>query len=57
MKLFKRILKIVLCLLLAAVIRDGKTFLPDGKTVLASGDKVVVVTAGRNIMNMDDILA
>ena len=43
--------------LLAAVIRDGKTFLPDGKTALAPGDKVVVVTAGRSIMNMDDILA
>ena len=43
--------------LLAAVIRDGKTFLPDGKTALAPGDKVVVVTAGRNIMNLDDILA
>ncbi len=43
--------------LLAAVIRDGRSFLPDGKTVLAPGDKAVVVTAGHNILNLDDILA
>ena len=43
--------------LLAAVVRGGRSFLPDGRTVLAPGDKTVVVTAGRDILNLDDILA
>ncbi len=43
--------------LLAAVIRAGKSFLPDGKTVLDAGDKVVVVTTGRDITDLDEILA
>ena len=43
--------------LLAAVVRDGKSFLPDGKTALAQGDRAVVVTAQRQIFSLDDILA
>jgi K+ transport systems, NAD-binding component len=43
--------------LLAAVVRGGRSFLPDGKTVLAPGDKAVIVTAGRSIFSLDDILA
>jgi len=43
--------------LLAAVVRGGRSFLPDGKTVLAPGDRAVVVTAGHSIVNLDDILA
>ena len=43
--------------LIAAVVRGGSSFLPDGKTVLAPGDKAVVVTARRSIFKLDDILA
>ena len=43
--------------LLAAVVRRGKSFTPDGKTVLNPGDKAVVVTAGHSILDLDDILA
>jgi trk system potassium uptake protein TrkA len=43
--------------LLAAVVRDGKSFLPDGSTALAPGDRAVVVTAGRQIFSLDEILA
>ena len=43
--------------LLAAVIRGGKSFLPDGRTVLLPEDRVIVVTAERTIVELDDILA
>lgn len=43
--------------LLAAVVRGGKSFTPDGKTVLNPGDKAVVITAGHSILDLDDILA
>ncbi len=43
--------------LLTAVIRAGKSFLPDGKTVLAPGDRVIVVSANRTIVVLDDILS
>lgn len=43
--------------LLAAVIRGGSSFLPDGRTMLAPGDKAVVVTVGRSVFKLDDILA
>ena len=42
--------------LFAAVTRHGKSQLPDGKTVLQTGDKAVVVTAGVTVMQLDDIL-
>ena len=43
--------------LLAAVVRGGKSFTPDGKTVLNPGDKAIVITAGHSILDLDDILA
>lgn len=43
--------------LIAAVVRGGKSFLPDGKTALHPGDRAVVVTAGRSVLKLDDILA
>ena len=43
--------------LLAAVIRDGRSFLPDGQTMLFPGDRVIVVTANRTIVELDDILS
>ena len=43
--------------LLAAVIRAGKSFLPDGKTVLQPEDRVIVITADRTIVHLDEILS
>ena len=43
--------------LLAAVIRSGSSFLPDGQTVLLPGDRVIVVSANRTIVELDDILS
>lgn len=43
--------------LLAAVMRGGNSYLPDGQTVLIPGDRVIVVTANRTIVELDDILA
>ena len=43
--------------LLAAVIRAGKSYLPDGQTVLLPEDRVIVVSAGRTIVELDDILS
>ncbi len=43
--------------LLAAVVRDGRSFLPDGQTVLTPGDRVIVVTANRTIVELDEILS
>ncbi len=42
--------------LIAAVIRGGRSFLPDGQTILSPGDKVIVVTADHTILELDDIL-
>ena len=43
--------------LLAAVLRGGRSFLPDGQTMLFPGDRVIVVTANRTIVELDDILS
>ena len=43
--------------LISAVVRGGKSFLPDGKTALQPGDKAVVITAGSSVLTLDDILA
>ncbi len=43
--------------LLAAVLREGRSFLPDGQTMLFPGDRVIVVTANRTIVELDDILS
>ncbi len=42
--------------LLAAVVRGGRSFLPDGSTKLCPGDRVIVVTANQSILNLDEIL-
>ena len=43
--------------LLAAVVHGGRVILPDGSTKLEPGDRAVVVTTDRSILNLDDILA
>ena len=43
-------------ILIAAVIRRGKSFLPDGQTMLLPGDRVIVVTTEYTMLNLDDIL-
>ena len=43
--------------LLTTVIRGGKSFLPDGQTVLKPDDRVIVITANRTIVELDDILS
>ena len=43
--------------LIAAVVRAGRSFLPGGKTALQPGDKAIVVTTGRRVLKLDDILA
>ncbi len=50
-------LRLQIGVLLAAVIRRGKSYLPDGHTVLLPGDRVIVVTANRTIVELDDILS
>ncbi len=49
-------LKLKSGILLAAVTRNGKSFIPDGGTVLAPGDRTVVITAGIRLTQLDDIL-
>ncbi len=55
----KPLMDLPLCsgVLIAAVIRQGETVLPDGSTVLHPGDRVIVVTACRTILELDDVLA
>ena len=43
--------------LLACVTRKGMSFIPDGRTVIHPGDKVVVITTDRSISALDEILA
>lgn len=43
--------------LICAVVRAGRSFLPDGKTSLLPGDRAIVVSEGRSILKLDDILA
>ena len=42
--------------LLASVIRGGKSILPDGQTVLAPGDRAVVITRNAGIKDLDGLL-
>lgn len=51
-----RDLKIRSGILLASVVRDGKGHVPDGKTEIREGDRVVVVTAEKGITDLDSIL-
>ena len=43
--------------LLACVIRNGTSYIPDGRTVIEAGDKAVVITTNRNIRALDEILS
>ena len=43
--------------LICAVVRAGRSFLPDGKTSLLPGDRAIVVSERRSILKLDDILA
>ena len=42
--------------LLPLVIHDKQSFIPDGRTVIYPGDKVVVITTNRDITILDEIL-
>ena len=44
-------------ILIAAIIRKGKTIYPTGEDVLQVGDKIVVVTFLKNITRIYDLLA
>ena len=51
-------LKLKKNLLIACINRNGHTIIPSGGDCILSGDIVIVVTiAGRNIADLDDILA
>lgn len=43
-------------ILIAAVIRRGRSMIPDGRTVLEAGDRVIVVTCSYRLLDLDDIL-
>ena len=43
-------------ILIAAVIRKGRSFPPDGQTVLEPGDRVIVITTEYRLLDLDDIL-
>ena len=43
-------------ILIAAVIRGGRSFPPDGQTELMPGDRVIVVTAEHKLLDLDNIL-
>ena len=43
--------------LLPSVTRGGKSFIPDGRTAIQPGDKVVVITTNRAIRTLDEILS
>ncbi|MGT2959815.1 Trk system potassium transporter TrkA [Streptococcus caballi] len=44
-------------IVIAAIIRNGKTIFPTGEDVLHVGDKIVVVTLLKNITRISDLLA
>ena len=43
--------------LLACVIRNGTSYIPDGRTVIEAGDKAVVINTNRSIRALDEILS
>ncbi len=43
-------------MLLAAIVREKETIIPNGTTTVREGDHVVVITAGAYIRNLSDIL-
>ena len=50
-------LKIRKNVLIACIVRDGKTIVPGGNDMIMAGDGVLVVSAGGVILNLIDILA
>ena len=42
--------------LIAAIIRQGRTIYPTGVDILEVGDKVVVITLLKNITNIYDVM-
>ena len=44
-------------LLIAAIIRNGRTIFPTGDDILEFGDKIVVITLLKNITHISDLLA
>ena len=44
-------------ILLAAIVRDGRTIIPGGMTVIQAGDHVLVVTNAMGLTDLKDILA
>ena len=49
-------LKIRRNVLIACIVRDGKTIVPGGNDMIKAGDGVLVVSAGGMILNLIDIL-
>ena len=49
-------LKLKKDILIAAIIRNGKSIFPTGEDRLAIGDKIVVVTLLQNITHIYDLL-
>ena len=49
-------LKLKSNLLIGGIVRDNEFILPTGKTVLLSGDKVIVVTTKSDITDLEQIL-
>lgn len=43
-------------LLVAAIAREGKTIVPDGSASIHAGDRVIVLSTGLALQNLDDIL-
>lgn len=50
-------LKLKKGVLIAAIIRNGRTIFPDGNDVIQIGDKIIVVTLMQNINQVTDLLA
>lgn len=44
-------------ILLAAVVRGKQVYIPDGNFILENGDEVVVISAGRPILELENILS
>jgi trk system potassium uptake protein TrkA len=44
-------------ILIASVIRGGKSVIPDGNTEILPGDRAIVVTTNNGLDDLDDILA
>ena len=49
-------LKLKSNLLICSIMRANKVIIPSGQDKILSGDKVVVVTTGRHLNRLEDIL-